>query len=219
MLLRMYADLACSPDRNRSDPSCCQAKNGRLAEGPAFAGPSQQIFGILLWSRIRKRATKDVAVAECGWTILLRSGLRRHGRPIGDGILGRLPPGVNGRAGGRVAGVVPDRRAVGVRRDGVDIVAEKFQPQVVLAGAPRVARRAPVEIREPAEHATADVRMLDDPDQRSQARGVVAERRRERVVDEVGVPSIWRDRDRRVVAAIAGGLLRDWRRPRVAGVR
>src|SRR5206468_7370207 len=135
MLLRMYADLACSPDRNRSDPSCCQAKNGRLAEGPAFAGPSQQIFGILLWSRIRKRATKDVAVAECGWTILLRRRLRRHGRPISDGNLGRLPPGINGRTVSRIAGVVPDCGAVGVRRDGVHIVAEELEPQIVLAGA------------------------------------------------------------------------------------
>src|SRR5438132_3737689 len=124
MLLRMYADLACSPDRNRSDPSCCQAKNGRLAEGPAFAGPSQQIFGILLWSRIRKRATKDVAVAECGWTILLRSGLGRHRGAVLYGHLSCRPPRVNGGAVRCVAGVIPYRRAVRVRRDGVDIVAE-----------------------------------------------------------------------------------------------
>src|SRR5205823_14422272 len=128
---------------------------------------------------------------------------------------------VYGRAISRVADVVPDCCAVCVRRDGVDIVAQELEPQVVLAGAPWVARRAPVELRECAEHATADVCMLDDANQRSQARGVVAERRRERVVDEVGVPSIWGDRDRRIVAAIAECecLLSHWVGPGVAAVR
>ena len=99
-----------------------------------------------------------------------------------------MPPGINGQTVSRIAGVVPDRCAVGVRGNRVDIVAQELQPQVVLTGAPRVARRAPVELRERAERAdAADVRVLDNPDEVPRARGVVEERRRERVVHEVGV--------------------------------
>src|SRR6266403_2853506 len=112
LFLRSVSSVGLS--RLTKESRVIRSKTTTQQRGPAFAGPSQQIFGILLWSRIRKRATKDVAVAECGRTILLRRRLRRHGRPIGDGILSRLPPGINSRAVRCVACVIPYRLAVRV---------------------------------------------------------------------------------------------------------
>ena len=60
--------------------------------------------------------------------------------------------------------------------------------------------------------------MFHHTDQTSGAGGIIAERRREGVVDEVRVRALRRDRDRGVVAAIAGRLLRDRSRPRVAAI-
>jgi hypothetical protein len=114
---------------------------------------------------------------------------------------------------------VPDARPVGVRGDRVDVVAEELEPEVVLARRARITDRAAKLAGERAHRAVAgDVRVLDDADESARARGVVPERGRERLVDEVGVRASRRDRDRGVVAAIARRLRRRRNRPRLAAV-
>src|SRR5206468_6441951 len=75
--------------------------------------------------------------------------------------------------------------------------------------------------QEAARHAGSDVdvRVLELSHERSQARRVVAERRRERIVNDVKIPSVWRERRRSVVTAIAGSLDLCLRRPHLATVR
>src|SRR6266511_758194 len=90
---------------------------------------------------VGERASEDVAVAEGGPAVVLRLG-------VGDGAarLDRGPPGVDRRAVGRVAGVVPDRHAVVVGRRRVDVVAEELEDLVVLARPSRVAHRPSVDL-------------------------------------------------------------------------
>ncbi len=78
---------------------------------------------------------------KCRRAVLLGCGLRWHSGPVLEGHLGSSAPGVNRRAVGCVPSVIPDRSAIGGRRDCVHVIAEELQPQVVLARAAWVASR------------------------------------------------------------------------------
>ena len=84
---------------------------------------------------IRVGATEYVAVAKVRRASLLWSWLIRYGSAIRDGYLGRGAPGVNRRAVGCIAGVIPDCGAVAIGRDSIDIITEELQPQIVLGRA------------------------------------------------------------------------------------
>src|SRR5215204_7718686 len=60
---------------------------------------------------------------------------------------------IDGRAIGRVAHVVPHRRAVGAGGGSIDVVTKELGGQVVLARTSRVVVYSPVDLREAAEGA------------------------------------------------------------------
>lgn len=96
------------------------------------------------------------------------------------------------------------RRPVGAGGNGVHVVAEEFQPQVVLRRAARVAGRAAVEFGPGAGCPVgADVGVLHHSNQGPRAGGVDAERCRECVVHQVCVGAAGTYSDGRVVPAIA----------------
>ena len=138
------------------------------------------------------------------------------GAGVGAELAGlqRLPPGVDRRAVGRVARVVPDGRAVGARRGGVDVVAEELAGQRVRARAARIAGRAAVQLRERAGRVPGLAELSACLTTPTSARGSVVfglVRRRERVVDDVDVacrsarsPARRRSRGRRQSRSPAG---------------
>src|SRR5436305_3138365 len=145
--------------------SILQARKRRGAKNRGRPGaPYSRSLRGRLRSWIRVTAAEDVAVAERRRTVLLR-GWPRNAR-----IAGRegLPPGIDRRAIGGVAHVVPDRRAEGPRCNGVDIVAEELADKVVLTRATRVTVRTSAQLGECSGWSTGAHRgvcMLHDPDQ------------------------------------------------------
>ncbi len=153
----------------------------------------------ILGRRIGVRAAEDVAVAERGRAVLLRRWRRNAAAD-----LNRQSIRINGRTDSGVADVVPHARPVRVGRDCVHVIAEELCYQAVRARSARITDRAAVECRESARHAggDVDVRVLQHTDQTSGAGCVVAERRRESVVNDVEVTSIGRKSRCRVEATV-----------------
>ena len=101
------------------------------------------------------------------------------------------------------------RRPVRARGRGVDVVAEELGGEVVLRRAARVAGDAAMQSRERVRRR----RRRGAPPRRAgdvaaARRRCVAERRGERVVDQVDVGAVGRDRRRGVVAAVAAAARR-----------
>ena len=93
--------------------------------------------------------------------------------------------------------------------------------QVVVAGATRVAGGATVELRERSRRRAGAGRRVgvhDDTDESARARGVVPERRRERIVDDVDVGAVRRDRRGGVDAAVTRRLDGPGHRPALPAV-
>src|SRR5207249_4679025 len=184
------------PDRAKPQEKPRQILN--LTGG--FAEPSPKGRG--LW---RGGETENVGVAECGRAIRVWFGLRRHSGPILYGGLRCGAPYIDRWAIGRIARVVPHSCPVRGRCHCVDIVSEKLQPQVVLAGTARVAGRTPMEFTPSKWRATtANNCMLHHTHQTARAGRVVAEWRRKRVIDEVSIRR--RDGDCGIETAIACGF-------------
>src|SRR5215218_3615933 len=89
-------------------------------------------------------SSEDVGVAKG------RRAVHVGGGWCGGRVLGqRGPPGVDGRAHGAVADVVPDRRAIGPGGGRVHIVAQELGLQVVLGRGPRITDGAAVQLGPP----------------------------------------------------------------------
>ena len=108
---------------------------GDLAAAPRFFDGA-----VRLRSRIERRPAEDVRVPERRRAVLLWSGPRARVRGSE-----RCPPGVDRRAVGGIACIVPHRCPIGPRCDRVDVVAEELRLEVVLARSTRVARRTAME--------------------------------------------------------------------------
>src|SRR5215208_1581361 len=115
---------------------------------------------------------------------------------------------IDGRAIGRVAHVVPHRRAVGAGGGSVDVVTEELGSQVVLARTPSVAGFTPVDLREAVrvgtfgvQHHTHKLSVV------VWSLGTFPERRGEGVVHEPRIRPVWRDGRSRVVAAVVVKLI------------
>ena len=172
-------------------------ERGRAARRPPFACCR---VAVALW---RRRERPDVRVAEGRRAVLLRRR-RRHGVSPGRE---RLPPGVDRRAVGGVAGVVPDGRAVGRawprRRRSRRGTRRRGCSGSSRAG--RRARRGGARVKAPVGAARSRRRRAARRPRATRGSPVVGlVRRRERVVDDVDVRAVRRDRRRRVVAAVAG---------------
>src|SRR6266536_2319448 len=174
------------------------SRNAKRVEGPALQ-PFHPLLR-LLRSGVGEGSAEDVGVPEgrradllhCGRDgfgllrlvrlvdgSLLAARLLRVGDRSADPhrlVVQRLAIGVDVRADGGVADVVPDRGAVGAGGRGVDVVAEELGRQVVLAAAPWIAAGAPVDLGEGSDGAVGgDVGVLHHPDQVPRRGGVVAE--------------------------------------------
>src|SRR6478672_6302979 len=84
----------------------------------------------VLRSGVGERASEDVRVSERGRASLFGSGFGWYGGAVLDGGLRGGSPGVDRRAVGRVAGVVPDAGAVRAGGDCVHVVTEELEPEV-----------------------------------------------------------------------------------------
>src|SRR5215469_119279 len=151
---------------------------------------------------IGKAASKDVGVSEGGWAVC-----RDVGGNCRCGVgAEQLPVGVDRRADGGVAGVVPHGGAVGTRGGRVDVVPEELGGEPVLAGAARVPGHAPVDLREAARGAAGDVGVQHHADQATGGGrgGLVGGG--ECVVDDIDVGAIRGDGRGGVVAEVARRL-------------
>src|SRR5215212_2316770 len=149
--------------------------------------------------RVRPGAAEYVGIPEPGKAILLGRRLWHAGATVE-----RHPPGVDGRTVIRSSDVVPDCRAVVVGRHRVDVVAQELVGEGVRAGASGVAGRAAIELRERPDMAVGrHLGVLNDADEGTRGGRVLLVGREKRVVDEIDVLPVRRDRDGGVVAAVA----------------
>src|SRR5262245_39302987 len=100
----------------------------------------------LLRRGVSVRAAEDVRIAEGRGAVLLGCRRGRYGSAARYRQLRIGAPAVDRRTNRSVADIVPYARSIPARRNGVYVVAEELEPQIVLAGSSRIARCAPVQL-------------------------------------------------------------------------